>query len=165
MTVLGYTRVAPIFVPCWRGRLAAFRLLKLVTRVVQPLARASTAKLKAVCMSSHTQNVAEPLPESSTSLMPSAACAHSRTSTRTGKTLSEAAARYSADGGETPRGEFVIIVEGVPEEAAAEHYTPEQAAELAKSLMEEGLSVSEAAKEAAKVTHLKKGDIYKLLVQ
>lgn len=80
-------------------------------------------------------------------------------------TLSEAAARYSADGGETPRGEFVIIVEGAPEEVAAEHYTPEQAAELARSLMKGGMPVSEAAKEAAKVTHLKKGDIYKLLVQ
>lgn len=79
-------------------------------------------------------------------------------------TLSEAAARYG-EGGETPRGEFVIIVEGASVAAEAESYTPEQAAELARSLMEGGLSVSEAAKEAAKATGLKKGDIYKLLVQ
>lgn len=80
-------------------------------------------------------------------------------------TLSEAAARYAADGGETPRGEFVIIVEGAPSDENAESYTPEQAAEMARSLMEGGMSVSEAAKEAAKATGLKKGDIYKILVQ
>ena len=79
-------------------------------------------------------------------------------------TLSEAAARYG-EGGETPRGEFVIIVEGAPAEEASVTYTLEEAAEMARSLAEGGLSVSEAAKEAAAVTGLKKGDIYKLLVR
>lgn len=80
-------------------------------------------------------------------------------------TLAEAAAKYSPDGGETPRGEFVIIVEGALPDETAESYTPEQAADMARSLIEGGMSVSEAAKEAAKVTHLKKGDIYRILVK
>ena len=79
-------------------------------------------------------------------------------------TLSQAAERYSADGGETPRGEFVIIVEGAEPSDADENYTPEQAAEMARSLIAGGMTLSEAAKQAAKATGLKKGDIYKLLV-
>lgn len=79
-------------------------------------------------------------------------------------TLSQAAARYSADGGEIPRGEFVIIVEGAPQSLSEENYTPEQAAEMARSLIAGGMSLSEAAKQAAKATSLKKGDIYRLLV-
>ena len=79
-------------------------------------------------------------------------------------TLSQAAERYSADGGETPRGEFVIIVEGAEPSDADENYTPEQAAEMARSLITGGMTLSEAAKQAAKATGLKKGDIYKLLV-
>lgn len=80
-------------------------------------------------------------------------------------TLKDAAAKYSADGGEIPRGEFVIIVEGISDEALMEEYTPEEAAEMARSLIKGGMSVSEAAKEAAKATNFKKGDIYKLLVK
>ena len=79
-------------------------------------------------------------------------------------TLSEAAQRFSPDGGETPRGEFVLIIEGAAEDAAEELYTPRQAAEMARSLMEGGLSLSEAAKQAARAAGLKKGDIYRLLV-
>jgi 16S rRNA (cytidine1402-2'-O)-methyltransferase len=80
-------------------------------------------------------------------------------------TLKEAAERYSSNGGETPRGEFVIIVEGASEDVSKVEYTPEEAAEMARTLVDGGMSVSEAAKEAAKVTNLKKGDIYKLLVK
>lgn len=80
-------------------------------------------------------------------------------------TLKEAAARYSSDGGEVPRGEFVIIVEGASDQALIAEYTIEEAAEMACSLIEGGMSVSAAAKEAAKVTNLKKGDIYRLLVK
>ncbi|MBR5523650.1 MAG: 16S rRNA (cytidine(1402)-2'-O)-methyltransferase [Clostridia bacterium] len=73
-------------------------------------------------------------------------------------TLSEAVARYEQ---ENPRGEFVLIVEGAaPVEKAA---TVEEAVDLARSYMEEGMSVSEAAKTAAAETGLKKGDIYRLL--
>lgn len=80
-------------------------------------------------------------------------------------TLAEAMKKYDPDGGETPRGEFVIIVEGAPAPAADEALSPEEATELARSLMEGGLSASEAAKEAARTAGLKKGDIYKRLVQ
>ena len=79
-------------------------------------------------------------------------------------TLSQAAARYSPDGGEIPRGEYVIIIEGASPSASEEEYTPEQAAQMARSLIEGGMSLSEAAKQAAKATRLKKGDIYRLLV-
>ncbi|MBQ3068551.1 MAG: 16S rRNA (cytidine(1402)-2'-O)-methyltransferase [Clostridia bacterium] len=77
-------------------------------------------------------------------------------------TLSEAVARYEA---EAPRGEFVVIVGGAPAEEAAPP-TPEEAAVLARALIEdEGVSMSEAAKRIAAETGLKKSDIYRLLVE
>lgn len=63
----------------------------------------------------------------------------------------------------SPRGEYVLIISGKSEETIHE-YTAESAAALAKSLIEGGLSVSAAAKEAASVSGIRKGDIYKLLV-
>ena len=74
-------------------------------------------------------------------------------------TLSQAVARYEQ---ENPRGEFVVIVEGAAP-AEKEAVTPEEAADLARSYIEEGMSTSEAAKAAAAETGLKKGDIYRLL--
>lgn len=77
-------------------------------------------------------------------------------------TLSEAVERYRQ---QPPRGEFVLVVEGAApvEDVAA---TPQQAAQLARDLInEQGLSLSEAARQAAAQTGLKKGDIYRLLVQ
>ena len=64
----------------------------------------------------------------------------------------------------TPRGEFVVVVEGATptEEAPA---TPEEAAKLARAFVEEGLSASDAAKKAAAETGVKKGDIYRLLTK
>ena len=73
-------------------------------------------------------------------------------------TLREAAQRF-AEGG--ARGEFVIVVEGAPQEETAEEYTREQAVELAKALAEGGLSASDAARQAGKLTGFKKGEIYK----
>ncbi len=61
-----------------------------------------------------------------------------------------------------PRGEYVLIVEGAPE--VREEYTSEDAVKIAKKLMAEGLSASSAAKEAAAVTGVKKGEIYKQMV-
>lgn len=80
-------------------------------------------------------------------------------------TLRDAVERYSAEGGEIPRGEFVVIVDGAPEEDSEVEYTAEEAAVMARILIEGGMSSSDAAKEAAKVTRLKKGDIYKLIVK
>jgi len=77
-------------------------------------------------------------------------------------TLGEAAAHYQEN---EPKGEFVLVVAGAePGAARNEEYTPEEAAELARERMEQGMSASDAAKEAAKVTGVKKGDIYRLLV-
>ena len=71
------------------------------------------------------------------------------------------AAEYYADN--PPKGEFVLIIEGKKEEAG-EQYTLEDALRLAKRLADEGKSTSLAAKEAAEITGIKKGDIYKALI-
>ena len=76
-------------------------------------------------------------------------------------TLAEAAARYRQ---EAPRGEIVLIIEGSPVQDAPEQ-TPEQASERARRYMQEGLSASDAARRAAAETGVKKGDIYRLLMQ
>lgn len=76
-------------------------------------------------------------------------------------TLAEAAARYQQ---EAPRGEIVLIIEGAPVQDAPEQ-TPEQASEHARRYMQEGLSASDAARRAAAETGVKKGDIYRLLMQ
>ena len=76
-------------------------------------------------------------------------------------TFTQAVEKYNE---EDPRGEFVIVVEGAaPTEKEAA--TPEQAAQLAKAYMSEGMSPSEAAKTAAAECGLKKGDVYKLLIK
>ena len=75
-------------------------------------------------------------------------------------TLSAAVEKYTA---ETPRGEFVIIVRGA-EPAAIAAADPETAAALAREYMAQGVSPSEAAKRAAADTGLKKGEIYRLLI-
>lgn len=72
-------------------------------------------------------------------------------------TLFAAAEKYSL---ESPKGEFVLIIEGKPEEKKTE-LTLEDATKIALRLTEEGLSKNEAAKEAAKQTGLKKSAIYK----
>lgn len=79
-------------------------------------------------------------------------------------TLGEAVARYTvADGtGTSPRGEFVLVVEGAPD-TPAQVVTPEQALALAQALMAKGESASAAARQAAQQTGCKKSDIYRLL--
>ena len=62
-----------------------------------------------------------------------------------------------------PKGEFVLIIEGKKEEET-ELYTLEDAVRLAKRLTDEGKSTSSAAKEAAENSGIKKGDIYKALI-
>ena len=75
-------------------------------------------------------------------------------------TLSAAVEKYA---GEDPRGEFVLIVGGAAP-AAATSATPAEAAAIARAYLREGMSPSEAAKQAAADTGLKKGDIYRLLL-
>ncbi len=60
------------------------------------------------------------------------------------------------------KGEFVLIIEGKPDEDN-EVFTLEDATEAAKELIKSGMSVNEAAKEAAKKSGIKKSDIYKSL--
>ena len=74
-------------------------------------------------------------------------------------TLSEASEKYRTV---SPKGEFVLIVEGKPEDTQDE-ITIETATAMASELVKNGSSKNEAAKEIAKKTGLKKSDIYKNL--
>ncbi len=73
-------------------------------------------------------------------------------------TLSHAAAYYKE---KTPRGEFVLIVEGAPK-TEPERVDITEAAQLAKELAQQGLALSEAAKQAAAKTGHRKSEIYSL---
>jgi 16S rRNA (cytidine1402-2'-O)-methyltransferase len=75
-------------------------------------------------------------------------------------TLDNAAEKY-ADG--SLKGEIVIIIKGC-DEPVDEEITFDEAVETAKKSVADGLSVSEAAKQAAKLYGYKKGDIYKELI-
>lgn len=75
-------------------------------------------------------------------------------------TLYEAAERYKDA---NIKGEFVLIIEGKPQSEEKE-VTLEDAVSLARSLIKDGASNNDAAKEAAKKTGLKKSDIYKALM-
>lgn len=75
-------------------------------------------------------------------------------------TLSEACEKYSA---QAPKGEFVIVIEGSTEPKQKE-VSLDEAVALAKGLIESGMTINDAAKEIAKDTKLKKGDIYKALL-
>lgn len=74
-------------------------------------------------------------------------------------TLSEVYEYYKEN---APKGEFVIILEGAKEEI--KEYTLEDAIAIAKKLINEGQATSAAAKEAAAITGIKKGDIYKAVL-
>ncbi len=62
------------------------------------------------------------------------------------------------------KGEIVLILKGKQEAEIQEEFTFDSAVELARKSVESGMSVSEAAKNAAKLTGFKKGDIYKALI-
>lgn len=75
-------------------------------------------------------------------------------------TLSEAAEKYA---GVKLKGEYVLIIEGKKKEEKTEDEI--DGITLAKNYLAEGMSASEAAKKAAKESGMKKGDIYKALVE
>ena len=75
-------------------------------------------------------------------------------------TLEEAAEKYT-DG--SVKGEIVLIIEG-SEKPAEEGNTLEEALALAKKLISSGCSVSDASRESARLTGIKKGMIYKELL-
>lgn len=76
-------------------------------------------------------------------------------------TLDEAVGKY-ADG--SIKGEIVLVIKGAESEKAEDKMTLDQAIECARHSVESGMSVSEAAKQAAKLSGYKKGDIYKALL-
>jgi len=76
-------------------------------------------------------------------------------------TLCAASEKYAA---ENLKGEIVLIIGGAAPEKR-KTISVEQAALYAKELVKNGESKTEAAKIAAKESGLKKGDIYKLLIQ
>lgn len=76
-------------------------------------------------------------------------------------TLDEAVEKY-ADG--SVKGEIVLVIRGAELDRTDEEMTLEQATELARQSVENGMSLSEAAKQAAKISGCKKGDIYKALI-
>ena len=79
--------------------------------------------------------------------------------TVTHSTLKEMSEFYEEN---SPKGEFVLIVEGCIKEEKV--YSLEDAIDIANRLVSEGSSTSAAAKEAAEITHIKKGDIYKAIL-
>ena len=75
-------------------------------------------------------------------------------------TLPEAAELYANN---VLKGEIVLVIEGCHEEEKKTGI--DEAVNAAKKLTENGISVNEAAKITAKQTGLKKGDIYKCLLE
>ena len=71
-------------------------------------------------------------------------------------TLGEAAAYYQET---PPKGEFVLVIEGAPEQAP-ENYTMEDGLALAAKLQAEGWSTRDAVKEAAAVCGLSRKALY-----
>ena len=78
-------------------------------------------------------------------------------------TLSGAIAHYAAN---PPRGEFVLVFEGAPEDTGeTEPMTLQEAVRMARQQMEQGASAAAAAKEAAALSGLRKNEIYRQLNQ
>lgn len=76
-------------------------------------------------------------------------------------TLDEAVEKYS-DG--SVKGEIVLVIKGAEKKTSDDRMTLEQAIECARQSVQNGMSVSEAAKQSAKLSGFKKGDIYKALI-
>lgn len=76
-------------------------------------------------------------------------------------TLDGAVAMYAET---PPRGEFVLVIEGAPEESEGQ-CTPEAALELVNRYRAEGKSLKEACRLAAGQTGYKKNELYDLSVQ
>ncbi|MFR1178466.1 MAG: 16S rRNA (cytidine(1402)-2'-O)-methyltransferase [Bacilli bacterium] len=77
-------------------------------------------------------------------------------------TIKDAIDKYE---NEPIRGEFVLVVDGKKDSKQSENITLEMAVEMARRLLNEGYTVSDAAKQVAKKTSLKKSDIYKGILE
>lgn len=73
-------------------------------------------------------------------------------------TLAAAAAEYTQ---REPRGEYVLIVAGAEENSSSDQVTMEQAVGLVRRLAADGASLSDAAKQIAKETGYRKGELYR----
>ncbi len=73
------------------------------------------------------------------------------------KTSLRAAIEYYNEN--APKGEYVLIIKG--KEKENNQFLIEDAIKIAKGLINDGVKPTDAAKEAAKITGFKKGDIYK----
>jgi len=76
-------------------------------------------------------------------------------------TLSEAVSLY--DDEKKPRGEYVLIIEGATEKDLKEDFSIEDAAEIARKNISDGMKPTDACKLAAKKTGFSKGEIYSLI--
>ena len=73
-------------------------------------------------------------------------------------TLAAAAAEYTQ---REPRGEYVLIVAGAEESGSSDQVTMEQAVWLVRRLAADGASLSDAARQIAKETGYRKGELYR----
>lgn len=73
-------------------------------------------------------------------------------------TLAAAAAEYMQ---REPRGEYVLIVAGAEENGSSDQVTMEQAVGLVRRLAADGASLSDAARQIAKETGYRKGELYR----
>ncbi len=76
-------------------------------------------------------------------------------------TLSGAIAHFTET---PPKGEFVLVVRGAPEESAPE-LTPEQALKIVERYRGEGCSLKEACKKAAAETGFSKNELYSMALE
>ncbi len=77
-------------------------------------------------------------------------------------TLAAAAAEYTQ---REPRGEYVLIVAGAEESGSSDQVTMEQAVGLVRRLAADGASLSDAARQIAKETGYRKGELYRQALQ
>lgn len=66
---------------------------------------------------------------------------------------------------EKARGEIVLIVEGAKQDDEEKVFSLDQAVAIANDFIAKGYSVSDASKQACKITGIKKQDIYKAIVK
>lgn len=77
-------------------------------------------------------------------------------------TISEAIEYYKE---KNPKGEYVLVVEGAEKKLPLEELTFEQATDLVKKLINEGMKSSEACKKIAKETGISKSRLYSAIIE
>lgn len=77
-------------------------------------------------------------------------------------TLQDAIKKYD---NEPIKGEIVLIIEGYKESLEINEMSIENAIKIAQSLLKDDCTISDAAKQAAKITGIKKSEIYKGLIE